>query len=297
MTENYAAAFGAQWLRWRTTQLDSVMGVPVARDRLRRCVGESIWNRLSTLSVLEIGCGAGRFTEVLLAEGASVTSVDLSDAVYANVANFPQSPKHRVVRADALRLPFPPRQFDLVLCLGVLQHTPSPERTIEALAAQVAPDGWLVIDHYTYSLSWALKPAWIVRQFLKRARPDAGIKWSERLVRWFWPLHRWARDSRWRRVLVNRISPLIIPSIMPSAANEATVREYVALETHDALMDHYKRRRTRGQIRRALERSGLSEIWSSYGGNGVEARGHLERVDDDDALGSGGLRHAAAAHR
>src|SRR4051794_2522394 len=80
-SSGYAAAFGAQWNAYRRTQLDSFTGVPASRDRARRIVGDETWARLPELRVLEVGCGAGRFTEVLLAAGADVTSVDLSEAV------------------------------------------------------------------------------------------------------------------------------------------------------------------------------------------------------------------------
>ena len=53
--------------------------------------------------------------------------------------NFPQGPNHLIAQADLLRMPFRPGQFDMVVCLGVAQHTPSPERAMASLAAQVRP--------------------------------------------------------------------------------------------------------------------------------------------------------------
>ena len=105
-------------------------GTTISRDRARRCIGEKLWGELDKKQVLECGCGAGRFTETLLAKRAFVTSIDLSEAVDANQENFPQSQTHRIAQADILQLPFAPRQFDLVFCLGVIQHTPNPEKTI-----------------------------------------------------------------------------------------------------------------------------------------------------------------------
>src|SRR5260370_19158777 len=131
--ESYTAAFGLQWNKYRRTQLDSYTGLPLTRDRLRRCIGEVLWRALPEKQVLEAGCGAGRFTEILLEAGAYVTSVDLSAAVNANQENCPQGGHHRILQADILRLPFAPRQFDVVLCLGVIQHTPNPETTIAAV--------------------------------------------------------------------------------------------------------------------------------------------------------------------
>jgi SAM-dependent methyltransferase len=121
--QNYADAFGLQWKTYRKTQLDSYSKSPISYDRLRRCLGEELWSRLHAppgVSVLEAGCGAGRFTEILLATpSAHVTSTDYSAAVEANQENCPQGDRHRVVQADIRSSPFAPGQFDVVLCLGV----------------------------------------------------------------------------------------------------------------------------------------------------------------------------------
>src|SRR5262245_18612139 len=70
----YSDAFGAQWKKYRLTQLDSYTGTSISRDRLRCCLGEELWQTLAGKTVLECGCGAGRFTEILLGQGAITTS-------------------------------------------------------------------------------------------------------------------------------------------------------------------------------------------------------------------------------
>lgn len=80
----YADSFGARWNKYQLTQLDSHSGTTITRDRTRRCLGEELWENLAGKRVLECGCGAGRFTEILLERGARVTSFDLSEAVDAN---------------------------------------------------------------------------------------------------------------------------------------------------------------------------------------------------------------------
>ena len=144
MTADYAAAFGAQWLRYRMTLLS--LASPISADQLRRCVGEKLWSTLPGMTVLECGCGAGRFTEILLWRGARVMSVDLSVAVEANRDNFPISERHRILPGDLTHLPFEDGQFDAVICLGVFQHTPSPETSIAALYKHVSHGGTLVIE-------------------------------------------------------------------------------------------------------------------------------------------------------
>ncbi|HEY6562933.1 MAG TPA: class I SAM-dependent methyltransferase, partial [Pirellulaceae bacterium] len=147
-TRNYADCFGHQWNAFRRTQLDSHTGTTITTDRARRILGPDclrLLNGPGRVDVLEVGCGAGRFTEVLLGMPAShVTSVDFSSAVEANQANVPQGPRHRVLQADVRQLPFAPGQFDLVFCVGVVQHTPNSEQTMQCLLRQAKPGGWVV---------------------------------------------------------------------------------------------------------------------------------------------------------
>jgi 2-polyprenyl-3-methyl-5-hydroxy-6-metoxy-1,4-benzoquinol methylase len=269
---DYAAAFGLQWQKYRLTQLDSYSGTRISLARLRRCLGEDLWRALPGKQVLECGCGAGRFTEILLTQGAYATSVDLSEAVEANMQNCPASETHRGAQADILQLPFAPGQFDVVLCLGVIQHTPCPEETIAQLAAQLRPGGWLVIDHYTHSLAYYTKSSLVLRPILKRLSPEHGLKWTERLVDIWLPLHKRVRRLRPAQMLLSRLSPVLAYyHALPELSDEIH-REWALLDTHDSLTDWFKHFRTRKQIRRTLEGLGLQEVWCEYGGNGVEAR-------------------------
>ena len=269
----YTDAFGAQWKKYRFTQLDSYSGTSTTRERLRRCIGEDLWRDLADKHVLECGCGAGRFTEILLDRGAYVISVDLSDAVEANLENFPETARHRVAQADILRLPFRRAQFDIVFCLGVIQHTPKPEQTIAALFEHVKPGGTLVIDHYTYNLSEFTKSAMIFRQILKRFPPADGLHWTESIVKALLPLHKRARSSRPAQMLLSRLSPVLCYYGRYPQLNDETQYQWALLDTHDSLTCWYRRLRTRSQIQRTLESLGLEEIACGYDGNGVEARG------------------------
>jgi SAM-dependent methyltransferase len=265
----YSEAFGAQWLHFRKTQLDSYTGTTISADRARRCLGERLWDGLAERQVLECGCGAGRFTEVLLGRGARVTSIDLSAAVDANGANFPPDERHRIARADILALPFPPRSFDVVFCLGVIQHTPDPERSIAALYDQVKPGGSLVLDHYSRKLQWRLSTGPIFRGVLKRLPPDRGLAASRRIVDTLLPLHRRAGRAD---VIVRRLSPVQAYYGKLPLSDELQ-REWALLDTHDALRDWHKHFRTMAQIEATLRALGLDDLWCVEGGNGVEARG------------------------
>ncbi|HEX6049021.1 MAG TPA: class I SAM-dependent methyltransferase, partial [Gemmatimonadaceae bacterium] len=171
-SDGYAAAFGWQWMQFRRSQLDSYTTTTISRDRLARCLGGSL-DAVRGKTVLEAGCGAGRFTEILLAAGARVVAADLSSAVDANYANCGHAKQYFVCQADIRALPVAPHSFDAVVCLGVIQHTPAPEETIAALAGYVKPGGLLAIDHY--SREYPITPVRrLLRDVILRLDPVRG---------------------------------------------------------------------------------------------------------------------------
>lgn len=271
--ETYSDAFGLQWKRYRRTQLDSHTGTTLSRDRTRSVLGDELYAEFAGLDVLKVGCGAGRFTEVLLAQGARVTSVDLSTAVDANQENFPQDAQHRIAQADVLQLPFGPRQFDVVFCLGVVQHTPSPEATIAALYEHVRPGGWLALDHYRHRLRWWISSAPAFRAVLKRLPADRGLRLTDALVSALFPVHCALGPAGLPGKVLRRISPVqTYYHAFPELSDELQ-REWSFLDTHDVLTDWYKHFRTPRQIAECLARLGLVDRQVREAGNGIEARG------------------------
>ncbi len=126
--DNYASAFGLQWNTFAKTQLDSHNQLGITQERLERCLGFPL-DQLKNKTVLEVGCGAGRFTELLVKSSALVHSIDLSHAVDANRQNIGDKPNYKIAQAGAYEIPYPDDVFDVVICLGVVQHTPSSEKT------------------------------------------------------------------------------------------------------------------------------------------------------------------------
>lgn len=273
-SDEYAAGFGLQWNAFRKTQLDSHTGTTVSRDRLTRALGGSL-EVLRGKTVLEVGCGAGRFTELMLAAGARVFACDLSSAVEANYANCRHWPGYFVCQADARRLPVAPHSFDFVVCLGVIQHTPDPEETIRALAGYVRAGGTLVIDHYTHGYPQNLAQR-VARRMLLRLPPAFAKRAALALARALLPLHRatWnGRRGRWRlRPYLLRHSPLIDYYEAYPQLGVKLLGEWAVLDTHDTLTDYYKHLRSVEEIERALRECGLVDLEVYYGGNGVEAR-------------------------
>jgi SAM-dependent methyltransferase len=254
---NYADSFGMQWNRFRSTQLDSVSGIPISRDRF---YNYSKWTaeELKGKRVLDVGCGAGRFAEIALNAGAEVFAVDYSSAVDACRLNFASSDKLEVIQGDVFSLPFEPGYFDYVYCFGVLQHTPNVKRAFEALPRQLKPGGKIVVDVYP----------WLIR----------NLGWSKY---WFRPITRRLSASTLFK-LVERTTPGMLAVsralaripiaghylryLVPVASydhvyplSQSQLREWAVLDTFDMLSpahDHPQRRET---LLRWLRDAGLED--------------------------------------
>ena len=181
---NYTDTFGFQWSQFRSTQIDEVQGFNDSELRFFATTG---WTpgELGNNSVLEVGCGAGRFTSVLLNRTqASVYSIDYSDSI--NVArdnNEKFLNRLRLARASVYRIPFPDRSFDKVVCLGVLQHTPSVEKSLISLIRKVKPGGELVVDFYPLK-GWYTKIhcKYLLRPLTTRMQPERLLKLLSKIM-------------------------------------------------------------------------------------------------------------------
>jgi SAM-dependent methyltransferase len=228
-------------------------------------------------TVLEAGCGAGRFTEVLLSAGAKVFALDLSSAVEAAYQNVGNNPNVFVCQADILDLPLGPEQFDIVVCIGVVQHTPDPEETIRALSTHVKPGGILILDHYTYGYP-VMASRRFLRQVFLRLPSAASFQACRAVVALLWPIHviLWKHRQHPLAGSVRdrflRYSPVVDYHGAYEQLGPNLLRAWAMLDTHDTLTDAYKHMRSADEIEDYLARCGLTDIRTAYAGNGVEAR-------------------------
>ncbi len=91
--------------------------------------------------VLEGGCGKGRHTSLAAKWGAAeVVGIDLSAAVESAFQATKHLPNAHIVQADIFKLPFK-KAFDYAFSVGVLHHTPDPQKAFESLAGKVKKGG------------------------------------------------------------------------------------------------------------------------------------------------------------
>jgi len=269
--DNYAAAFGLQWKTFAKTQLDSFNGTNDTYLRLERCLGVPITS-LEGKTILEVGAGAGRFTEHLVKSNGLIHSVDLSLAVDVNKENIGEASNYQIAQASVYDLPYKNNSFDFVVCLGVIQHTPDPEKTIKCLFEKVKPGGTLVIDHYKWRIGYYTTLTPLFRAALKEMKPEKSQVIVNRLVDFFFPIHWALKDKGIINWLVHRVSPLIVYISLFPERDKKFHYDFCKLDTYDQLTDYYKHLRTPNQIKSTLTSLGGKNIWINIDGNGVEAR-------------------------
>ena len=264
---NYANSFGFQWNRHPNAQLDSYSGLPISRKRLFSVTN---WNEnLEGQRILEAGSGAGRFTEILLQTGALIYSFDYSDAVDANFLNNGKNSRLVLFQGDIFHLPLSPGSFDKVLCLGVIQHTPDPEKAFTCLASMVRPGGELVIDVYANTLAAWMQWCYILRPITKRLNKQTLYrviaKWSPYLI----PV------ARLLRKIGGRVGARLMPIAEYShlGLSPQLNKEWVILDTFDIYSPAHDHPQSIATVRRWFKETDFSEIVVCRGPNGVIGKG------------------------
>lgn len=113
-------------------------------------------------TMLDVGCGEGRFCRMLGAHGVAVTGIDPTRALLA-VAKA-RDPAGTYLEADAAKLPFDDGAFDLVVSYLTLIDIPDAAAAIAEMARVLRPGGHLLIANSTAwntaadaaGLGWAL---------------------------------------------------------------------------------------------------------------------------------------------
>jgi ubiquinone/menaquinone biosynthesis C-methylase UbiE len=139
----------AQYLLKKTTQDYNLIADDFSRAR------EHIWEEMRFLfddflipgeRVLDLGCGNGRFYQVMKDKNIDYTGVDISEKLIEIAKK--RFPKAKFQVTDALNLPFPDNYFDKVYSVAVLQHIPSQEFRLQFLKEAkrvLRPKGILIL--------------------------------------------------------------------------------------------------------------------------------------------------------
>jgi len=260
--ENYTDSFGFQWNKFTKTQLDrSALNSNQSYERFFLVTG---WDKedLTGKNVLEVGSGAGRFTQVVLSKTkANLFSVDYSNAVEANFKNNGQNERLHLFQASIYQLPFTPHQFDKVFCFGVLQHTPDFKASIKCLVEMVKPGGELVVDFYTIN-GWYTKihSKYLLRPITRKMSHEKLLSYIERnvdkLISIYRLFERWGVGK-----LFNRFLPICdITNTLPPNLDSKSLREWVILDTFDMFSPAHDQPQKLSTVQNWFQESGMKEV-------------------------------------
>ncbi len=261
--------FGTQWNLYKHIQIDRIAGHTLSETRLMSDTG---WTEewLRGKRVLDAGCGAGRFTDVLAAKGANVFACDLSSAVDACfetcVTNAPADDKRgtvQVFQADLMKLPFRSGVFDAIHCAGVIQHTSDPEKVMRALTTFLKPGGKLFYNFYEVTptrnfqaIKYTLRkwtPNWPMSRLMTFCSFLTGL--------FFWPSWIMAHIPVVRAA--NRFLPIC--STHPKGIPVMQQYTMTLLDTIDWYGPVYETRQHHERVAEILREQGLTNVASDAG--------------------------------
>ena len=135
------------------------------------------------LTVLDMGCGSGRWTYAMATLGATVIAVDFSDAAVEVTRDVTRELGDvQVIQASLFRPPFRPEQFDFVVSWGVLHHTPDAVAAFRAIAPLVRVGGELYVMVYERRNPIRVAGTELLRFILQRVPPQTRYRFCGRLV-------------------------------------------------------------------------------------------------------------------
>ena len=136
-------------------------------------------------SVLDIGCGIGEFTKILVQKGFFVTAVDYSEDVVAFAQKLNNNPNAKFLTANIYDLPFNKNTYDMVICIAVFQHLKDLQKAISEIKRVLRPGGiFVIITLNPFSLDTLFQkeniirysPFWVKKQFEKLGFEKIKIK-------------------------------------------------------------------------------------------------------------------------
>jgi len=136
-------SFGEEWLKFNAFTDDEIK---IAGSQYFDIIDNTILNLNTT--VLDLGCGSGRWTKFIANKVKLVEAVDPSEAVFSAYYTNIKEPNVRITQASVSNIPFENETFDFVICLGVLHHIPDTQQALTDVVKKLKKGGTILLYLY-----------------------------------------------------------------------------------------------------------------------------------------------------
>ncbi len=136
-------SFGDEWTKFNSFTDEELKS---AGDEYLDIVTEEMLNNTST--VLDLGCGSGRWSYFIADRVKRIEAIDPSNSVIGASHLLSTKKNVRVTQAVVNAIPFADDTFDFLLCLGVLHHIPDTQQALNDAIKKVKPGGYALLYFY-----------------------------------------------------------------------------------------------------------------------------------------------------
>ena len=217
-------------------------------------------------NIMEVGAGAGRFSKIMLDfTKGNLYSVDYSNAVEANFKNNGPNERLHLFQSSIYEMPFAKAQFDKVICIGVLQHTPDVERSVQCLIEMVKPGGELVVDFYPIRGWWTKFHAkYILRPWSKKMSHEELYKRIDNNIDKLIKTYRFYSKIGVGKIF-NRFLPICdIDGTLPKGLPYEQLRELCLLDTFDMYSPQYDQPQKIKTVVSWFNKYGMKDVWGGF---------------------------------
>lgn len=269
--DNYASSFGYQWNLFRKEQIDSHNGTTLSAERFW---SETGWTHVDLKGkwILDAGCGAGRFLDISSGTEAAVVGIDISSAIDAARKNLEGRTNAHFVQASIYELPFRDETFDYCYCIGVIQHTPDPPRSLQSIARMIKRGGEIAVTIYKRRKWWtrAYSKYWY-RPVTKRMRKETLLK----LIKGAMPVAFPITDVLFRVPLLGKVFMFVIPVanyVHEKQLSRKQRYDWAILDTFDMLSPQFDLPMSEPEASSALKSAGVATVKNSDAGVNLVGR-------------------------
>jgi ubiquinone/menaquinone biosynthesis C-methylase UbiE len=214
----------------------------------------------SNTTVLDVGCGTGRWTKYLSSRVKSIEAIDPSKAIYFADELLKDTKNVRLSIASTESIPFEDGTFDFVMSVGVLHHIPDTQKAMKDCVKKVKKGGFFYVYLY-YALDnrgllykMIFKASDVIRRIVSKLPSD-----TKKLVCDLLALTIYVPFVTIGRFL-HFVGLEKIASLLPLSAYQDKSLFVMRNDALDRFGTALEQRFTKEQIKNMMQNSGLSNI-------------------------------------